>query len=152
MNTLSQSFMAPPGYTSARSAQAMARRLTSPGGLKPEDRIRAAKGEMSFWEYDEKGYIIAGSPERVRQRIEALAKDLRIGQLIACAHMGDLCEEQAAENTHLFGTQVIPGLRSLWAEYPDHWTPKVSQQRIAAAETARRPVRAPLQAQREPAQ
>jgi len=107
---------------------------------------------MSFWEYDEKGYIIAGTPERVRQRIRALAKDLRIGQLIACAHMGDLSEEQAAENTYLFGTQVIPGLRDLWAEYPDHWTPKVSQQRVAAAEAARRPARAQSPSQREPAE
>jgi alkanesulfonate monooxygenase SsuD/methylene tetrahydromethanopterin reductase-like flavin-dependent oxidoreductase (luciferase family) len=151
MNTLSPGFMAPPGYTSVRSAQAMAKRMRGPGGLSPEDRMRAAKGEMSFWEYDEKGYIIAGTPERVRQRIEALAKDLRIGQLIACAHMGDLSEEQAAENTYLFGTRVIPGLRHVWADYPDHWTPKVSQQRVAAAEAARRPARAAATA-KEPAQ
>ena len=136
MNTLSPGFMAPPGYTSVRSAQAMAKRLTSPGGLKPEDRIRAAKGEMSFWEYDEKGYIIAGTPERVRQRVRELAKDLRIGQLLGCLHMGDLAEEVAAENTYLFGNQVIPHLRDLWADQPDHWTPKISQQRVAARERA----------------
>jgi hypothetical protein len=47
---------------------------------------------------------------------------------------------------------VIPGLRHLWAEYPDHWTPKVSQARIAAAEAARRPARAAQAAQTEPAQ
>src|SRR5262249_15368472 len=133
--------------TSVRSAQAMAAHLTSPGGLKPEDRARAQKGEMSFWEYDEKGYIIAGSPERVRQRIRELATDLRIGQLIACLHMGDLAEETAAENTYLFGTRVIPHLRDLWADQPDHWTPKVSQQRVAAAEAARGGVRQPEPAQ-----
>ena len=91
---------------------------------------------MSFWEYDEKGYIIAGTPERVRQRVRELATELRIGQLIACLHMGDLSEETAAMNTHLFGTQVIPHLRDLWADQPDHWTPEVSQQRIAAAAAA----------------
>ena len=109
----------------------MAKHLTSAGGLKPEDRLRAQRGEMSFWEYDEKGYIIAGSPERVRQRIRDLAVDLRIGQLIACLHMGNLSEEQASENTRLFGAKVIPHLRDLWADQPDHWTPAVSQQRIA---------------------
>lgn len=140
-NIIDPGFTAPAGYTSVRSAQAMAAHLTSQGGLKPEDRARAQKGEMSFWEYDEKGYIIAGSPERVRQRIRELATDLRIGQLIACLHMGDLAEETASENTHLFGTRVIPHLRDLWADQPDHWTPKVSQQRIAAAaaRTARQP-------------
>jgi alkanesulfonate monooxygenase SsuD/methylene tetrahydromethanopterin reductase-like flavin-dependent oxidoreductase (luciferase family) len=87
---------------------------------------------MSFWEYDEKGYIIAGTPERVRQRVRELAKDLHIGQLIGCLHMGNLAEETAAENTYLFGSQVIPHLRDLWADQPDHWTPPISQQRIAA--------------------
>jgi len=35
-------------------------------------------------------------------------------------------------NNRLFGTQVIQKLRDLWAEEEDRWTPKVSQERIAA--------------------
>jgi len=131
-NLIDPGFAAPPGYTTVRSQQAMAAHVKSAGGLKPEDRARASRGEMSFWEYDEKGYIIAGTPERVRQRIRELAVDLRIGQLIGCLHMGDLAEDVAAENTRLFGRQVIPHLRDLWADQPDHWTPLVSQQRVAA--------------------
>jgi len=46
--------------------------------------------------------------------------------------MGDLVEEVAGENTYLFGNEVIPHLRDLWADQPDYWTPKVSQQRVAA--------------------
>jgi len=132
MNTLDPKFTMAPGYTTIRSQQAMAARMQGAPNLRPEDRIRAAKGEMSFWEYDEKGYIIAGTPRRVRQRVRELATDLHIGQLIGCLHMGNLAEETAAENTHLFGTQVIPHLRDLWADQPDHWTPPISQQRIAA--------------------
>jgi alkanesulfonate monooxygenase SsuD/methylene tetrahydromethanopterin reductase-like flavin-dependent oxidoreductase (luciferase family) len=94
--------------------------------------VRAARGQMSFWEYDEKGYIVAGTPQRVAQRLRELAKDLRIGQLIACLHMGNLSEDIAAMNTYLVGTQVIPQLRDLWADEPDHWTPEVSQRRMAA--------------------
>ena len=101
------------------------------------DRERAAKGEMSFWEYDEKGYIIAGTPERVEQRIRELATELRVGQLIACLHMGNLPEEVASENTYLFGTKVIPKLRDLWSEEPDYWTPAISQERVARAEKER---------------
>jgi alkanesulfonate monooxygenase SsuD/methylene tetrahydromethanopterin reductase-like flavin-dependent oxidoreductase (luciferase family) len=132
MNTLDPKFTMAPGYTTIRSQQAMAAHLRNAPNLRPEDRARAQKGEMSFWEYDEKGYIIAGTPERVRQRVRELAKDLHIGQLIGCLHMGNLAEETAAENTYLFGSQVIPHLRDLWADQPDHWTPPISQQRIAA--------------------
>ena len=46
--------------------------------------------------------------------------------------MGNLPEDIAAMNTYLVGTQVIPQLRDLWADQPDHWTPEVSQRRMAA--------------------
>jgi hypothetical protein len=32
----------------------------------------------------------------------------------------------------MFGTQVIPKLRDVWADEEDRWTPKVSQERVAA--------------------
>jgi alkanesulfonate monooxygenase SsuD/methylene tetrahydromethanopterin reductase-like flavin-dependent oxidoreductase (luciferase family) len=124
-------FAQPPGYRTVKSiAHDIAMR--GQGTLTNEDRLRAGRGEMSFWEYDEKGYIIAGTPERVRQRIRELATDLRVGQLIPTLHMGNLSEELAAKNTQLFGTEVIPYLRDLWADQPDHWTPEVSQQRVNA--------------------
>jgi Coenzyme F420-dependent N5,N10-methylene tetrahydromethanopterin reductase and related flavin-dependent oxidoreductases len=123
-------YATPPGYNSRASLAGMLRRTATPEVL--EERRRAARGEMSFWEYDEKGYIIAGTPDRVAQRVRELATQLRVGQLIACLHMGNLPEEVAAENTHLFGTKVIPQLRDLWADQPDHWTPEASQRRVAA--------------------
>ncbi|CAN5489620.1 LLM class flavin-dependent oxidoreductase [soil metagenome] len=133
MNTVDPNFTMPPGYTTAKSMRAQKTYLTiGESKLTAEDKMRAARGEMSFWEYDEKGFIIAGSPERVRQRVRELATDLRIGQLIACCHVVDLAEDVAAENTRLVGEQVIPYLRDLWSEYPDHWTPETSQKRVAA--------------------
>jgi alkanesulfonate monooxygenase SsuD/methylene tetrahydromethanopterin reductase-like flavin-dependent oxidoreductase (luciferase family) len=130
----STTFATPPGYNTTASMAGTLKRVSSPQAI--EDRRRATSGEMSFWEYDEKGYIIAGTPDRVAQRLRELATELRVGQLIASLHMGDLVEETAAENTHLFGTKVIPQLRDLWADEPDHWTPEVSQQRIAARTSA----------------
>ncbi len=129
-NPVAPGFISPPGYQTQDSLKAAIER--GAGGISAEDRERAAKGEMSFWEYDEKGYIIAGTPERVRERIRELATSLRVGQLIPTLHMGNLAEEVAAKNTELFGTQVIPYLRDLWADQPDHWTPQVSQNRVAA--------------------
>jgi alkanesulfonate monooxygenase SsuD/methylene tetrahydromethanopterin reductase-like flavin-dependent oxidoreductase (luciferase family) len=125
-NTVNPGFAGPPGYRTNRSMKWELERLAQPN----PDRLRAARGELSFKEYDEKGYIVAGSPATVRERLRELAKELRVGQLIPTLHMGNLSEETARKNTHLFGTQVIPYLRDVWAEYPDYWTPQASQERV----------------------
>src|SRR5690606_5220664 len=105
------------GYRSARSMRwELERQSSNP------DRDRAYKGEMSFGEYNEKGFIIAGSPKTVRERLREVAKELRVGQLIATCHVGNLPEETAMKNTTLFGQDVIPHLRDIWQEYEDHWT------------------------------
>ena len=97
----------------------------------PTSGARAGRGELSFWEYDDLGYIIAGTPERVEQRVRELVTELRIGQLITCMHVGNLPEEVAALNNELFGTKVMPKLRDIWSEYEDRWTPQITQRRIA---------------------
>ncbi|WP_131104589.1 LLM class flavin-dependent oxidoreductase [Ornithinimicrobium sufpigmenti] len=128
-NPTALEFATPPGYNSQASIKANLNREKT---ISDEERAKAAKGELSFWEYDELGYIIAGTPERVEQRVRELATDLRIGQLITCMHVGNLPEEVAMMNNELFGTQVIPKLRDLWSDQEDRWTPKVSQERVAA--------------------
>jgi len=138
-NSAPGNFGNPPGYTTIRSMKASAGQVSlGRSKLTPEDRIRASRGEMSFWEYDDKGYIIAGPPQRVRQRLRELITDLRIGQLIATPHMGNLAEEVAAENTRMFGYEVAPYLRDLWADQPDYWTPEASQKLVAANAPAAR--------------
>lgn len=126
-NRVSRGFTGAPGYRSAKSMLwELERAQANP------DRDRAYSGELSFQEYNEKGFIIAGDAKTVRERIRDLAKELRVGQLIPTLHMGNLSKEIAKENTRLFATEVIPYLRDVWAEYPDNWTPKVSQERVAA--------------------
>ena len=127
-NPVPLEFATPPGFMTQASYRESLRRSKSQSA---EQRRKALRGELSFWEYDELGYIIAGSPERVEQRVRELATDLRLGQLITCMHLGDLPEETAAMNTELFGTKVIPKLRDLWSEYEDRWTPKISQAKVA---------------------
>lgn len=128
-NPTALEFATPPGYNSEATIRANFGRSKT---ISDEERAKAARGELSFWEYDELGYIIAGTPERVEQRVRELATDLRIGQLITCMHVGNLSQEVAEMNNRLFGTQVIPKLRDLWADQEDCWTPRVSQERIAA--------------------
>lgn len=117
-------FEAPPGYRSKKSMQAMAEHgKQSEQAMSPELKAKANAGEMDFWDYDKHGFIVAGTPDTVRERIRDLATDLRIGQLIGCLHMGNLDEETASMNTTLFARDVIPHLRDLWTGYDDRWTP-----------------------------
>lgn len=126
-----------PGFRSEKSVKAMAQYAAKTNEkLPPEEKARANSGEMSFWDYDKHGFIIAGSPERVRQRLEEMVKELRVGQLIACLHMGNLSEETAAMNTHLMATKVLPGLRNLWSEHEDRWTPEAVRNARTLAEVA----------------
>jgi alkanesulfonate monooxygenase SsuD/methylene tetrahydromethanopterin reductase-like flavin-dependent oxidoreductase (luciferase family) len=127
-NRVALEFATPPGYLSSASLR---QQLLRQQVISSEERQKADRGELDFWEYDELGYIIAGTPERVEQRVRALVSDLRIGQLITCMHIGNLPEEVAAQNNELFATRVIPKLRNVWSEYEDRWTPLVSQERIA---------------------
>jgi alkanesulfonate monooxygenase SsuD/methylene tetrahydromethanopterin reductase-like flavin-dependent oxidoreductase (luciferase family) len=127
-NPVALEFATPPGYLSSASLR---QQLLRQQVISAEERKKADRGELDFWEYDELGYIIAGTPERVEQRVRALVTDFRIGQLITCMHMGNLPEEVAAHNNDLFATRVIPKLRTVWSEYEDRWTPRVSQERIA---------------------
>jgi alkanesulfonate monooxygenase SsuD/methylene tetrahydromethanopterin reductase-like flavin-dependent oxidoreductase (luciferase family) len=127
-NPVPLEFAMPPGYNTPDSLRAMMSRKST---VPPEKKAAAARGELSFWEYDELGYIIGGTPERVEQRLRELVTELRIGQLIPCMHVGNLSEEIAAKNNYLFGTKVMPKLRDIWADEEDRWTPAVSQQRVA---------------------
>ena len=135
-NPVGLEFATPPGYNSQDSIRAGLERAKV---ISNEERRKATRGELSFWEYDELGYIIAGTPERVEQRVRELATKLRIGQLITCMHVGNLDEEVALKNNHLFGTKVAPQLRDVWADYEDRWTPRESQQRLAALRMAGQP-------------
>ncbi|MDO9524053.1 MAG: LLM class flavin-dependent oxidoreductase, partial [Gemmobacter sp.] len=127
-------FESGPGYRTQNSVKAMAGYAAQTNlKLPPEEKARANRGEMDFWDYDKHGFIIAGSPERVRQRIEDMVKDLRVGQLIACLHMGNLPEDVASMNTHLMATKVQPHLRNIWKDYEDRWTPKPHSMAVSAA-------------------
>jgi hypothetical protein len=69
----------------------------------------------------------------VREQLKEVLTQLRVGQLIAALHMGNLSEEQGKKNTHLFATEVMPYLKDVWSDWDDLWTP---QGRIEAAAKA----------------
>jgi alkanesulfonate monooxygenase SsuD/methylene tetrahydromethanopterin reductase-like flavin-dependent oxidoreductase (luciferase family) len=126
-NPVALEFATPPGYLTAASTREALRRSKN---VSTDERRKASRGELDFWEYDDLGYIIAGTPQRVEQRVRELVTELRLGQLITCMHVGNLPEEVARQNNHLFGTEVIPKLRNIWSEHEDRWTPQVSQRLV----------------------
>ncbi|HZP42100.1 MAG TPA: LLM class flavin-dependent oxidoreductase [Candidatus Binatia bacterium] len=82
-------------------------------------------GMNKTWkELCEQRYIVAGSPETVRQQLEELAKSLRVGHLAVGLQIGSSPIELTNRSTHLFATKVLPSLRNLFPGYEDRWWPK----------------------------
>ncbi len=109
-------FFSAPGYTTPRSARYQMDLASR--------RPRTNPQEMTFRDYVEQGHIIAGSPATVRDRLREMITELRIGQLIATPHIGNLSIPQARKNNYLFATEVMPHLRDLWSDWEDRWTPQ----------------------------
>lgn len=65
------------------------------------------------------GYIIAGSPETVRQRFEALIRGLRVGNIFLLLHVGNMPKEKCMYSSKLFAEKVMPQLRGMWPDYAE---------------------------------
>jgi alkanesulfonate monooxygenase SsuD/methylene tetrahydromethanopterin reductase-like flavin-dependent oxidoreductase (luciferase family) len=116
-------FAEPPGF---RPRHVVQFNLTQGDG-------RAAQKALTWKDYIDRGYIIAGSPATVRDRLKDMIQDLRIGQLMVLQHFGNLSKQQTMKNTQLFAQEVMPHLKGLWPGWEDHWYPKpVAEQRAAA--------------------
>jgi alkanesulfonate monooxygenase SsuD/methylene tetrahydromethanopterin reductase-like flavin-dependent oxidoreductase (luciferase family) len=75
--------------------------------------------EVPWGELVDSGRVIAGSPETVRQRMEELIKNLRVGNVFCLMQMGDMPKDKCMNSTRLFGEKVIPKLQHLFPEYSD---------------------------------
>jgi alkanesulfonate monooxygenase SsuD/methylene tetrahydromethanopterin reductase-like flavin-dependent oxidoreductase (luciferase family) len=99
-----------PGYRTIKTIQKGVLSQYAPprGGLFPE---------LSWKEMVDGGYIIAGSPETVRQRMEDMIKGLRVGNVFCLMHIGDMPKEKSMHSTRLFAEKVMPKLRGIFPEY-----------------------------------
>jgi alkanesulfonate monooxygenase SsuD/methylene tetrahydromethanopterin reductase-like flavin-dependent oxidoreductase (luciferase family) len=92
--------LAPPGYTSAKSAAAIIknRPLFLP--------------EQKSWDDIEKGvFAIVGSPETVRQKLNEYRKQLGCGVVLTGCQSGTLPHEQARKSMELLAREVLPHVR-----------------------------------------
>ena len=115
-----------PGYRTLRTLRA---------GLSSQFERKAYTGELKWKDFIEQGFIIAGSPESVRQQLEEAAKALHVGQMMLLLQFGSMPPELVRKNTELFAREVLPHVRKLWSEYEDHWwiNPLPQEERTAPA-------------------
>ncbi len=106
-----------PGYRSEASLRA--------GIVAQFGNTRQNMGLDKSWkQLVEEGYVLAGSPETVRQQIEELVKTLRVGHVLLGCHIGSAPAELVNRATKLAGEQILPKLRHLYSDFEDRWWPK----------------------------
>jgi alkanesulfonate monooxygenase SsuD/methylene tetrahydromethanopterin reductase-like flavin-dependent oxidoreductase (luciferase family) len=105
-------------------------------GLKDPLRERFDLRTLSARDFVDRGFLITGSPETVRQQLVEESKRLRIGHLMVLLHFGSMPHELTKKNIELFSREVLPALAPLWDdEWEDRWWPE----RLRAPRAERRP-------------
>ncbi|MEX2205588.1 MAG: LLM class flavin-dependent oxidoreductase [Myxococcota bacterium] len=103
-------FSDPPGYRTVKTIQA--------GKL---NQFRAENQrlftQLTWKELVDGGYVIAGSPETVRERMEFMIKSLRLGTLFLLFQIGNMPDDKVRNSTKLFAEKVMPQLRDTWPEW-----------------------------------
>jgi alkanesulfonate monooxygenase SsuD/methylene tetrahydromethanopterin reductase-like flavin-dependent oxidoreductase (luciferase family) len=99
-NLLKGIVLAPPGYTSPRSAVAMVKNR------------KYFLAEQKSWDEIEKGVFgIVGSPQTVRQKLEQYQKELGCGVVLTGCQTGALPHELARKSMELLAREVLPHVR-----------------------------------------
>ena len=93
----------PPGYMSPSSMRGVLM-----AGMKPF-------AQLSYEELLEHGYIVAGSPDSVANRLGELQASLGFGQIIGLYALGDMPHDRVVASMELFASEVMPVLRPLGA-------------------------------------
>ena len=68
--------------------------------------------EYSYKELVEEGFLVAGSPETVRERVLELQGELGFGTLATLLQFGDMPNDRARASMELFAEQVMPALKA----------------------------------------
>ena len=84
----------------------------------------------------EGGFVIAGSPDTVRERMEHMIKTLRIGHVFGLFHTGNQLDWKTRYSSKLFAEKVMPKLRDVWPDHvgDDRWWCKPLEDRVRPEE------------------
>jgi alkanesulfonate monooxygenase SsuD/methylene tetrahydromethanopterin reductase-like flavin-dependent oxidoreductase (luciferase family) len=95
-------YLFPPGYMTVPS---MLRQIQM------KDKLEF--GKKTFRELEDEGYVVAGSPETVAQRIRAVHAELGFGIMTGLLQFGPMPHDQTVKSMELFARKVMPQLRPL---------------------------------------
>jgi alkanesulfonate monooxygenase SsuD/methylene tetrahydromethanopterin reductase-like flavin-dependent oxidoreductase (luciferase family) len=124
-----EGFSEAPGYRSIKTIEAGIQNQFGRQG-------RQARQGMGWQDYIDGGFIIAGGPDTVREKLKEVAKDLNVGQLMLLQHIGNLSQERTLKATELFAKKVLPDMREVHAEWEDSWYPNSLAERARPRATA----------------
>jgi len=125
-------FSDPPGYRTVKTIQA--------GKL---NQFRAENQRLfthlTWKDLVDGGFVIAGSPDTVRERMEHMIKSLRLGTLFLLFQIGNMPDDKVRNSTKLFAEKVMPSLRDLWPEWKndDRFWCKPLETRVRPEESRR---------------
>ena len=93
--------------------------------------------QLSWKDLVEKGYIIAGGPDTVRERMEDMIKTLRVGHIFGLFQIGNMPDEKVRYSTRLFAEKVKPQLQNMWPEWAadNRWWISPLEDRVRPDET-----------------
>lgn len=101
-----------PGYRTIKTIKAGALPQFTPKGVRDLTTL-------SWQDLVKRGFVIAGSPDTVREQMEHMIRSLRVGNVFCLLHMGDMPDEVTRHSTRLFAERVMPSLRDIWPEWKD---------------------------------
>ena len=97
----------PPGYLTTLSASRVmgAKRGLGTAPMDPDDLL-------------ERGFVLAGSPDTVRQQIDRYSGELGFGIFSGIFQFGSLGHEEFERSVRLFAECVLPALRPVGSDRP----------------------------------
>ncbi|MGH7879287.1 MAG: LLM class flavin-dependent oxidoreductase, partial [Candidatus Binataceae bacterium] len=112
-----QGFADAPGY---RTESTIRSGFLAQVGQAAADR----RAGLKWKDFVDQGYIIAGSPATVRERLREAMKSLNCGHLMILQQIGSMPPELVRKSTELFAREVMPEMRDLWSDWEDKWSPR----------------------------
>jgi alkanesulfonate monooxygenase SsuD/methylene tetrahydromethanopterin reductase-like flavin-dependent oxidoreductase (luciferase family) len=110
-----------PGYRTVKSLRAGLRSQFD-GSRKSGSEV--LKGGFGWRDLVDQGFVIAGSPNTVVERMEVLARSLNVGNIMLLLHIGSMPKELTYKNIEMFAKEVMPRLQPIFSEWDDsHYWP-----------------------------
>jgi alkanesulfonate monooxygenase SsuD/methylene tetrahydromethanopterin reductase-like flavin-dependent oxidoreductase (luciferase family) len=110
-------FANPPGYT---SPETMRRGIIG----QVQAAAEAQDPNLSWRDIVDRGYVVAGSPSTVIDRLTEVVTNLNVGHLMVLLQFGSMGRDVTMENSERFAADVLPKMRELFPDWEDRWWPR----------------------------